>query len=386
MQHLKVFFNHKESRAVGVAFVLLGFLFGNWATMIPYVKQQYQLNDSALGILLLCMPLGAMIFNPFAAILIQRFGMRKVTIASMFFISVAYSIPLSIVFFPIVPLGLILSGLGITALNVSMNTCASSIEQHEKINIMSTCHGLFSLGLMLGSLTGSTSQASGIFPGLHMALMGMMGVFMAIRVRPVIMQLYEPEKSSDRQEKFSLFLPKGALLMMIIISLCINFTEGTMADWTTLYMKEVVRTNPYFLGWGLAAYSSLMALGRFMGDNLIPRYGGNLILQAGAALTITGLGVAIFLPFTLTAVLGFALVGLGVSCGAPILYASAGRIPDLPGGTGLAIMNTFAMGGFLVGPVIIGFISNLTNLMTAFGFVVILGAVWLVFALRVRLY
>ena len=386
MQHLGVFIRHRESLAVGAAFILLGFLFGNWATMIPHVKQLYELDDASLGLLLLCMPLGAMIFNPFAAMLIQRYGMRKITFLSMLFISLAYMIPLSIFYFPIVPLGLVLSGLGITALNVSMNTCASSIEQHEKINIMSTCHGLFSIGLMSGSLAGSTSVASGIFPGWHMAIMGVFGIILALLVRPVILSLYEAPFVSDSDQKFRLILPKGALLLMILISICINFTEGTMADWTTLFMKEVVQSNPYFFGWGLAGYSLLMALGRFSGDALIPKFGGNKILIAGAFLTVSGLLISIFIPETVFAIIGFAFVGLGVSCGAPILYASAGRIPDMPKGTGLAIMNTFAMGGFLIGPVIIGFISNLTNLMVAFGFVALLAVFWLIFASRVRLY
>jgi MFS family permease len=48
----------------------------------------------------------------------------------------------------------------------------------------------------------------------------------------------------------------------------------------------------------------------------------------------------------------------------------------MPAASGLAIMNTYAMGGFLLGPVVIGFISDLTDLPTAFGVVVILGVLW----------
>ncbi|MBK9256670.1 MAG: MFS transporter [Saprospiraceae bacterium] len=386
LRHLFVFFTHKSSVAVGTAFLLLGFMFGNWATLIPYVKTTYNLDDAVLGLVLLSMPLGSLISNPVAAILIQKSGMRKVTIGGMIFLSFAYMVPLSLPFFAMVPFGLVLSGFGITTLNVAMNTCASSIEQHEKIHILSTCHGLFSVGLMFGSITGSFTFGMGYNPAIHMVLMGFLGLIATYLVYPVIMKLHDDDHTNEKKEKFKLFFPKGALLLMVVISVCVNFTEGSMADWTALYMKEIVQANPYFIGWGLAGYSLFMAIGRFAGDGIIPVVGRNKILVYGACLSIAGFGLAILFPSTVTTICGFALIGLGVSCGAPILYGSAGRVPDLPKGAGLAVMNTFAMGGFLIGPVIIGFISNWIGLQLAFAFVALLCLVWLFYALRVKLF
>ena len=94
--HLKIFFTNRKSLAVGVAFFLLGFLFGNWATLIPFVKSNYQIDDAVLGLMLLCLPLGAMSFNPFAAMLIQKFGMQRMTVIGMLLLSTAYAIPLTL--------------------------------------------------------------------------------------------------------------------------------------------------------------------------------------------------------------------------------------------------------------------------------------------------
>jgi len=58
----------------------------------------------------------------------------------------------------------------------------------------------------------------------------------------------------------------------------------------------------------------------------------------------------------------------------------------MPDAGGLAVMNTFAMGGFLLGPVVIGFISDLTNLAVAFGMVLILSALWFYKSIYARLY
>jgi MFS family permease len=159
-----------------------------------------------------------------------------------------------------------------------------------------------------------------------------------------------------------------------------------MADWSAVFMKDVVKTSTYFEGWGMAGYSLFMALGRLVGDKIIPRFGANKILFYGGILSIIGILIVIVLPYTFSAIIGFALVGAGVSCGAPILYASASRVPNMAKGSGLAIMNTFAMGGFLFGPVLIGFISKATTLSIAFGFIASLGLVWVIQSKRVKLF
>ncbi len=376
--HLKIFFTNRNSLAVGVAFFLLGFLFGNWATLIPFVKSNYQIDDAVLGLMLLCLPLGSMTFNPFAAMLIQKYGMQRVTLAGMFFLSFAYAIPLSMPFIFIVPIGLVTVGVFMTTLNIAANTMATSLEQTESINIMSTCHGMFSVGLMTGSLMRSLTLLIGISERYHMFLMCGVGIGLVLLVAKTILNIKSvPLAHDEKPEKFKLILPKGALMVIIVISVCINVTEGSMTDWASLYMKEIVHTSPYFVGWGLFGYSSFMALGRFFGDGIIPVYGKNKILTYGAVIACVGLLTMIILPYTWMAIFGFAMIGLGVSCGAPILYAAAARYPGMPNAGGLAIMNTFAMGGFLLGPVVIGFISNLSSLPVAFGFVALLCMLWL---------
>jgi MFS family permease len=377
MNHLKIFFTRRESIAIGVPFFIMGFLFGNWATMIPYVKYHFGLSDSTLGLILLSVPFGCLIFNPFSGWLVGRYGMRQMTVVGMILLSLCYYIPMSMDWLPIVPIGLVLAGVSVTILNIAMNMTASEIEKTHKIYIMSTCHGMFSLGLMVGSLMRTFTLSSWTEPQ-HMALMCGLGLLSTAIVARMILhiRLDASPTLKDETQKIPWAWPSGALLIFVIISLCTNVTEGSMADWATLYMRDIAHAAPLYIGWGLSAYSALMALGRFMGDAVIPKYGANAILSYGAILTFSGLGLAILLPYTMTTILGFGMVGLGVSLGSPILYAAAARIPDIPNSGGLAVMNTFSMGGFLIGPVAIGFISDLSNLAVAFGFVMALATIW----------
>lgn len=384
LTHLRTFFTHRQSLAVGMVFISVGFLFGNWATLIPFIKQKFELNDAQLGLLLLSLPLGATSMNPFSTYFINRFGMRNTTVVGLILLAATYVIPVSISYLPLVVLSLIIVGMCLSVTNVAMNTCVTSLEHQYKINIMSTCHGMFSAGLMFGSIAASILQGMQILPTYQMGAIGFIIIILVFLLRPTILSIHEEKITESGGAKF--ILPKGALLLMILISLCTNVTEGTMADWTAVYMKDIVQTDAYFIGWGLAGYSMFMALGRFLGDALIPRFGGNNIIRAGGIIVALGILMAIFLPYTITTIIGFTMVGAGVSCAAPILYGSAARVPGMAKGAGLATMNTFSMAGFLAGPVIIGFISKSVNLPFAFSLVAVLAIIWAFLANRVKLY
>lgn len=389
LTHLRTFFTHRQSLAIGMIFISVGFLFGNWATLIPYIKQKFELNDAQLGLLLLSLPLGATSMNPFSTYFINRFGMRNTSMVGLILLVATYVIPVSISYLPLVVLGLILVGMSLSVTNVAMNTCVTSLEHQYKINIMSTCHGMFSAGLMFGSISSSLLQGMKILPSYQMISIGIILIILVFLLRRTILSIHEEKitKSGEGSPPGAKFiLPKGALLLMILISLCTNITEGTMADWTAVYMKDIVQTDAYFIGWGLAGYSMFMALGRFLGDALIPRFGGNNVIRAGGIIVALGVLIAIFLPYTITAILGFTMVGAGVSCAAPVLYGSAARVPGMAKGAGLATMNTFSMAGFLAGPVIIGFISKSVNLPFAFSLVAVLAIIWSFLVNRVKLY
>lgn len=375
VSHLRTYFTHKQSIAVGMVFISMGFLFGNWATLIPFIKQKYDLNDAELGLLLLSMPFGATAMNPLTTLIINKFGMRSTTFWGLLMLLSAYVIPTQVNHILLVSAGLVLVGFGIAITNVAMNTCATALEHQYKINIMSTCHGMFSAGLMFGSIIASILIGMKLSAGNQSLLVSGMILLIAILVRPIIMKIHEEKiQTGEGGKKFS--FPKGALLWMVVISMCTNITEGTMADWSAVYMRDVVKTNDYFIGWGLAGYSMFMALGRFLGDALIPRYGGNKVIQIGGIIAALGIVLSVVFPYTSTSIIGFALVGAGVSCGAPILYGASARVPGMAKGAGLAIMNTFSMGGFLAGPVLIGFISKALSLPIAFMIIASLAILW----------
>lgn len=386
-RHLKSYFLHPQTVAVGVAFWVVGFMFGNWATLIPSVKLKFNLDDAQLGLLLLALPAGAISFNPVASVLISKIGMKRTYFFGFIMLGLCYSLPLSMPTPLMAAAGLLLTGMSISLLNVSMNTCAAVIEQNEKLSIMSSSHGMFSIGLMTGSLVTGLALSLSVAPAIYMFVMCAFVLILALVTRKRVFSIYEEEvveNTENLQAKFA--FPRGVFLIIIIIGICSNIAEGAMTDWTAVYMREVVGTSTFFVGWGLAGYSFFMALGRFLGDGIIPRFGNNKVMVGGGIIVVIGLVISLLLPFTVFAIIGFSLVGAGVSCAAPILYGSATRVPNMSKGSGLATMNTFAMGGFLLGPVAIGFVSEAFSLPIALTVVVLLMVCSVMLSRRVKFF
>ena len=384
ISHIRTYFTHSRSVAVGGVFVSMGFLFGNWVTLIPHVKAKFNLDDAQLGLLLLSMPFASTLMNPFTTLIINRFGMRKATIYGLLALAVTYALPVNMPYLWLTALSLAAVGMSLATTNVAMNTCVTAIEQHEGLNIMSTSHGMFSAGGMLGAALASTLIGLQVPVLVHTTVASALILGLTFIITPFILSIYEEKNQTSEGAKFA--WPNRVLVGMIAISLCTNITEGTMADWTAVFMREVVKTDDFFIGWAFSCYALLMAAGRFAGDSLIPKYGTKRILIGGGLVSAAGILLAVLQPHTFTSIAGFGLVGAGVSCAAPILYGSAARTPGMAKGAGLATMNTFSIAGFLAGPALIGFISKAANLSLAIGLIASLGLLWAFLTSRVKLY
>jgi fucose permease len=377
IQHLSDFFRQPQSRAIGLVFAANGLLYGSWSALIPFIKHRFQLDDAQLGLLLFCLPLGVMSTNPVASLLIRRWGMQRITVGALVSSAIAFWAPLQMGYLTLLAVVLFLCGATLSIMNVGMNTCASAIEHHEKRRILSTCHGMWSVGAMLGSALGGTLTGLGMHASMYMSLAAILAGVVAFLTQKTVLKVADMPRSSDSEQAAKAFTwPNRALWALIVLSLCVNLTEGAMADWAAVYLRDVVQAAPWLTGYGFAAYAFWMAAGRFAGDGILMRNSADRVLLMGGLLAATGLVLAIVLPYTTFTLLGFALVGAGVSLGAPILYGAAARVPGMAPGAGLATMNTFAMFGFLSGPTLIGFLAKAFSLPFAFGAVAVAALFW----------
>ncbi|RSN72707.1 MFS transporter, partial [Streptomyces sp. WAC 05379] len=88
------------------------------------------------------------------------------------------------------------------------------------------------------------------------------------------------------------------------------------------------------------------------------RWGDAVVVRVGSAVAGIGLALALLAGGVVPALLGFACVGLGVAAVTPCLYvAAAAEGPDA-----LSLVAATGTTGLLVGPALIGFIAQATDL------------------------
>jgi MFS family permease len=161
-------------------------------------------------------------------------------------------------------------------------------------------------------------------------------------------------------------------LALSLIGFCIFLSEGAIADWTAVYLKQVLRAGPGLASSGYAVFSAAMFVFRLAGDRITVWLGRAWTIRGGALLAAAGLTIALLVPDPLWALPGFALVGAGYSSIIPLVFAAGGRLSPLNPGAGVATVSGLGYLGFLVGPPAIGLVSELSSLRIGLSLVVAL--------------
>ena len=365
--NLKTFFTHTQSRSVGLVFAINSFMFGNWAARIPDVKERLQLSEGQLGIALLGLSIGAMISMPFMGWLLSKRGAGQLSFVFVVLYCLAMVPPVMADSLFWLTCFLALVGLTNGATDIAMNAAAAAIEKSHNIAIMSTSHGMWSMGSMVGAGIGGYIAQNEINHPLHMMVAAGLMLILSSSLYPVL------SKIKDNHEAGKAFLlPKGPILGLALITFCILIAEGAIADWSAVFIKNAASGSKMQAGLGYAGFSLAMTLGRFYGDNVIPKYGKNKILKACGGIATIGLAVAVFISSPLPAIVGFTIAGFGFSLMIPVLFSAAATMKGIAPGTGIAMVATVGYAGFLIGPPAIGFIAENANLNYGLGFIVLM--------------
>jgi hypothetical protein len=161
------------------------------------------------------------------------------------------------------------------------------------------------------------------------------------------------------------------LLALSAIGFCIFLSEGAMADWTALYLRQVLKAGQGTAAAGYSVFSGAMATMRFLGDIVTARLGPMRAIRNGSLLAGIGIGWALCMREPDWAMPGFGLAGCGFSIIIPLVFGSAGRVKGVSPGAGIATVSGIGYLAFILGPPVIGFLSQLLTLRGALLVVVI---------------
>lgn len=371
------FWTDREQRVVASAFLTLSVSFGAWITRLPELQARLELSDAQLGTALFCLPIGAVTLLPFYSRLIHRLKESRATLLGAFILMFGLVLTTVSASFPVLLVALYFTGLGIGLMDVSMNAVAAEIEKQRKVQIMSACHGFFSIGGVIGASVSMLFIAISTPVWIELVLLAILFLFI------LLMQFQHLLISEELTKQPGFTLPPKSILGLAIIGICTMMAEGGITDWSTIYIERGFAVEGYLAGMGFAGFSLTMALGRFSGDALIIKYNGVKLIRMGISIGVLGL-ILIQLNHVAFAILGFSLAGLGLSLVVPIIFGKAAKTEGLSSAKGLASVASAGYLGWLIGPVTIGYISEWQGLNMSFIFITLLCILAILTSFRLR--
>ncbi len=365
--HLSLFFQERKFVAIGLVFSINALLFAFWITRIPETKIALGLSDGRLGVALFFMPIGALLAMLSVSALVQRYGAGRITVVIGVLYIGCMLLPFISNTFWMLAISLFFVGLTSGAMDIAMNAVASILEKDFKTDIMSSCHGFFSLGGMIGAGIGSLLIALSI-RGVPQILvgMGLMLLLLLLVAKPAIYDIKETE--STEESHFA--LPGKAFLGLAIVAFCSMQGEGGVADWSAVYMGQIVQAEEYMWGLAFTGFSMSMTLVRFAGDSIIAKVGAQRVILIASMVVVAGL-LLVLPAMGWLSIAGFTISGIGYALLVPVVFSEAGRQPGVSPSKGIAAVATVGYFGFLVGPVLIGGIAEWFGLKTGFVYLMV---------------
>ncbi len=233
-------------------------------------------------------------------------------------------------------------------------------ERYGPRPIVSSCHGCWSLGSLLGAGTAALALRFALSPELSMTAVGVALLVVTLSSAGDLLTGDRVESGSGRRASP---WPTGRLVPLSVLAFLALFCEGAVGDWSAVYLAGPVGVSPSLAAFGFTAYMTAMTLARFAGDKLVATFGPEGLLRAGGMLVAVGLGGAIAFRTYPTALVGFGMMGIGLANAVPVIFRSAGQEHD--SGGAIAVVSTIGYLGFLAGPPMIGMISAARGLPSA---------------------
>ena len=359
-------------------FFVNGALTGNFVTRIPAIKEALDLSPGELGAALLGLPVGLVAAVPLAGWFIARLGSRPVTTFAVAFAAAAMVLPALASELLFLFLTLAVFGAGLGAVDVAMNVEGAAVEVAYQRPIMSSLHGLYSVGGLAGSLSGALMASFSISTLNHFFAAALILGIPALAASSRLLTV--DAKNLGHSPAFA--MPTRAVFGLGLIAFCVLLGEGAIADWSAVYLTDI-GASPGLAAVGFGAFSLTMAAGRLFGDGIHRRLGPVALVRIGGAISTAGLLVFLLAGQPLAALVGLVLVGAGYSNVFPTMMSTASRTPGMSPSSAIAAVTTIGYFALLAGPPLIGFIAEIVTLRGALSILVLLSATIVALAGRV---
>jgi MFS family permease len=352
-----------------IFFFISGFGYSTWASRIPAITKQLHLDDGQLGTALLALPIGLMLTMPFTSWLLSRYSSRAVMLVG----SIILSIILALIgfagsFWQLIVL-LLFFGSARNLMTLSVNTQGVAVQAFYPKSIMAAFHGIWSIACAAAAGVSIIVVFFNIAPRYQFFFVGI--ALIGFTLYFINDTLHQPPVKKATGPVYA--LPDKYLLKFALICFACMACENTMYDWCALYFQKQVNPDKTLSEVAYGVFLAAVVSGRFFGDSIVNRIGIKKVLKFSGIFIFIGLAIAVALPYTVTALLGYVLIGFGVSCVVPMIFSLAGKSKNMSSSSALASISTVGYMGFIIIPPFVGYVSKAASLRLSFGLVTFFG-------------
>lgn len=326
----------------------------------PDLKEALALDHAQLGLSLLGLPLGTLLSLVLAGGLVDRLGTRHASLIGIGLVAISMILPTLAGSMIALFAALFVVGLSLALIEIGMNVDADRVEKWASKPIMSSCHGFWSVGALTGTGLGALCAGIGLSPTHQIMIMSPIFGIAGILIIQLRTPIPVPPPSAAQAPTFA--LPTRALLGVAVFAVGLQMSEGAAFDWSGIYMKEVVGANATIIGMTYFAFTLPMAIGRFFGDHFRTVLGPVRLARITTVIGCLGLLILGLTSTTIGSILAWGLVGLGASMAFPLAVTAAAERDDRPAAVNVASVFLVAFTAFVIGPPLIGFVSELVGL------------------------
>jgi MFS family permease len=351
--------------AITTAFIINGTVIGALYARIPDIKEQLDISNSALGIALLCLPLGLLFGLGFSGKQSAKRGSAPVTFYSTYALAIALLIVGPVINYYTFCLTFVLFGACLATQDVAMNSHAIVLEHEADKRYMSTFHATFSMGALGGGLLGGFFAQQKTTIMWQSAFIAMLIFLANFFVRNMFLSPDLDKHAVEGKKKIK--RPK-IFIIVGLLGTCAAIGEGSAGDWGAILARDTFDATPFISTLPYICFSAAMVIGRLFGDRLATKYGPMNLIIGGGTIAGVGLGGGLLVGGIGGVVFGWFAAGIGLSIVVPMLFTQAGEIAktrfegQFAPSEGVAIVSGIAYFGFLVGPPILGFLGDAIGL------------------------
>lgn len=364
----------KAKVATQVMFLVCGLALSSWAPMVPFAKDRLGLNDGELGLLLLCLGGGALLTMPLSGFFIGKVGSRQVILISGLIAAVVLPVLLMVTNSYLMACVLFIFGCSIGSIDVAMNAHGVQVQNAMGKPIMSSLHGLFSVGGLFGSIGLGFLIKMGLIPIYAAVTIAILLILLLIvqyrklldyhKEKEIIVKFSHIDETQVSNRKFQWL--RWSVLILGLMCFIAFLSEGAMLDWSAIFLRDNKEVSPEFTGIGYAAFSVAMAVMRLQGDRLVSKLNSKVVVIGGSLLASFGILIVVFSPWLSLTLIGFVLLGLGAANIVPVFFSEGGRIEGLSPTVAIPVISTMGYAGQLAGPALLGAIAQHFSLIIAF--------------------